>query len=542
MGPQTNELERLLRQATNALLAAPDMFAAAVSARLRGTTPFRVSLALGLSVLLATIFFGANDPATTVARRTSPIVPLTQAAFTTTFSTDRGLADPVTIAFSTPMDPASVQAAITVQPPIPIELAWDPTGRILTVKPKAHWSVATFNTVTVGADALTTSGRRLASPARAVFLTRAPATGVIVPTMPVGQEVSLATTFIVSFTRPVDLETIQTAIRLDPPTPGMVRWIARTEDTARFEFIPTTSLRSDVAYRVVVDGVRDTDGLVLDPLSMAVRTVNAPAVVRFRPQAGTTRVATDAALSVRFSQAMDERATARAFSVAAGGKAVSGTVRWAESGTVLVFTPKRALPYGAKISMVVGAAARNAAGIAIGTGSRAVFLTAKKGVTPTATPPLSSSTQTTSGGGTAVGGGSWGAVETYYLGLMNCTRTGGWVTSTGACSSPGGRDVAPLRLSTGISSKVSRPYARRLAIGGDCSHFIGGTPGDRLRRAGYTNYTWAENIGCRSSGSAKSSVLGTHLFYQSEKSYSGGHYVNLMNAKYSQVGIGVWVA
>ena len=144
-------------------------------------------------------------------------------------------------------------------------------------------------------------------------------------------------------------------------------------------------------------------------------------------------------------------------------------------------------------------------------------------------------------GGGAVGGGSWAAVETYYLGLMNCTRTGGWVTSSGNCSSPGGRNVAPLRLDPGISSKVSRPYAKRLAISGACSHFIGGNPGDRLRRAGFSSYRWAENIGCRSGG-ARAAVLGSHLFFQSEKSYNGGHYVNLMNPAYTRVGIGVWVS
>jgi hypothetical protein len=37
-------------------------------------------------------------------------------------------------------------------------------------------------------------------------------------------------------------------------------------------------------------------------------------------------------------------------------------------------------------------------------------------------------------------------------------------------------------------------------------------------------------------------VLGSHLFFQSERPYSGGHYVNLMNATYDRVGIGVWVA
>ncbi len=155
--------------------------------------------------------------------------------------------------------------------------------------------------------------------------------------------------------------------------------------------------------------------------------------------------------------------------------------------------------------------------------------------------PKPRSTGTTGSSGGAVGGGSWGTVETYYLRLMNCTRTGGWVTSTGACSSPGGRAVAALRLDAGISSRVSRPYAKLLATRNICNHFINGNPGNRLSRAGYTSYIWAENLGCRS-GNPKSAVLGSHLYFQSEKPYLGGHYVNLMNAKYDRVGIGVWVS
>jgi uncharacterized protein YkwD len=132
-------------------------------------------------------------------------------------------------------------------------------------------------------------------------------------------------------------------------------------------------------------------------------------------------------------------------------------------------------------------------------------------------------------------------VEEYYLALMNCTRTGGWVTSSGACSSPGGRDVAALRLNRAISSSVARPYARLLATRNLCSHFVGGSPGDRLRAAGFGGYNWAENIGCRG-GNAYGAVLGTHLFYQSERPYNGGHYRNLMNPSFRQVGIGVWVS
>ncbi len=124
---------------------------------------------------------------------------------------------------------------------------------------------------------------------------------------------------------------------------------------------------------------------------------------------------------------------------------------------------------------------------------------------------------------------------------MNCTRTGGWVTSKGSCSSPGGRDVAPLVLNSGISSKVSRPYAKLLATRGICNHFIGGNPGSRLRRAGYNSYRWGENLGCRS-GNPNSAVLGSHRYFQSERPYNGGHYRNLMDARFKQVGIGVWVS
>ena len=134
-------------------------------------------------------------------------------------------------------------------------------------------------------------------------------------------------------------------------------------------------------------------------------------------------------------------------------------------------------------------------------------------------------------------------MEAYYLKLMNCTRTGGLVTSSGACSSPGGRNVAPLKLDAGISATVARPYARLLATGNLCSHFVGGNPGDRLRRAGYAASAWAENLGCRS-GDPYGAVLASHLFFQSERSWSppGGHYTNLMSTKFDRVGIGVWVS
>jgi uncharacterized protein YkwD len=239
---------------------------------------------------------------------------------------------------------------------------------------------------------------------------------------------------------------------------------------------------------------------------------------------------------------MDRASTKKAFTVTADGKRVAGTITFAEGDTVLVFDPAATLPYDAKVVATVGATATSKDGVALGTATKGTFTTEPKPAPRTIRPASATSTPIArNSGGGSVGSGSWGAVERYYLRLMNCTRTGGLVTSGGDCSSPGGRNVAPLRLDAGISSRVARPYARKLAVNNMCTHFSGGNPGDRLRRAGYTSYRWAENLGCRS-GNPYSAVLGSHRYFQSERSYNGGHWVNMMNAAYDRVGIGVWVS
>jgi hypothetical protein len=142
--------------------------------------------------------------------------------------------------------------------------------------------------------------------------------------------------------------------------------------------------------------------------------------------------------------------------------------------------------------------------------------------------------------------GYWLPEEQYYFTLVNCTRTGGWVLSDGSCRGYGSgrysKYVAPYLLGPRLSRTVSRPYAKLLAEKNICTHFYGGTPLDRMRRAGYTSITnWGENIGCRSlSTTTKAAVLASHLFFQSEKSTNGGHWRNIKNPAFHGIGIGVW--
>ena len=143
------------------------------------------------------------------------------------------------------------------------------------------------------------------------------------------------------------------------------------------------------------------------------------------------------------------------------------------------------------------------------------------------------------GGATRVESAEW-----YALKLLNCTRTGGWVTSTGKClgkfSGTYSAKRKPLRMHKRLSNKVAYPWARTITIAGQCAHELAGEPGlvQRFRRKGFTAYPIGENIGC-GSGTAKAAVLHAHRMMQAEKRYDGGHWKNIKNRRFKSVGIGV---
>ncbi len=546
-----------MRKLAAAALAVPILLLVYATALLRRSVAARVGLALGGGALVGLGILAAisSAPAEVAARPETTPAPLPEAAFTTRVRLGMATDASLTIAFTRPMDPASVAAAIEVVPAARLSLSWNATFTELTVRPAAAWAPATYYTLTVEATARARDGRPLAEPVRQAFVVRPATVGRVVASGDLGERVRLDTEFAVVFDRPVDLGSLAATFRIEPAVDGSfilpdgttvaaseVAEAARGRVGERLVFRPSGDLAPDTTYRAgVVGTVRDAEGAPVGSVApLQVRTVAAPAVVRFRPRDGTTGVDRAADVSVRFTQAMDRRATSRAFTITVDGRRVDGTRRWAEGDTVLVVDLAADLPYGAKVVLAVDGSARSAAGAPLAAPKTATFT-----VEPKPAPARTATRSSGSGGSSSGSGGSgsatWYAVETYYLRLLNCTRTGGLVSSSGSCSGAGSGSLRPLLLDAGISSKVARPYAKLLATGGICSHFADGNPGDRLRRAGYPNYVWAENIGCRS-GDPYAAVLATHLFFQSERSYNGGHWVNMMNPAYDRVGIGVWVA
>lgn len=134
--------------------------------------------------------------------------------------------------------------------------------------------------------------------------------------------------------------------------------------------------------------------------------------------------------------------------------------------------------------------------------------------------------------------------EKYALKLLNCTRTGGWVRADGSCNGRfSGKYSAyrkPLRLHRKISDRTAWPWARTLALAKVCAHALPGEPDlvRRMRSSGFRYWQYGENIGC-GGGNPRQLVLATHRMMQAEKSYNGGHWVNIKNRGFRSVGIGV---
>jgi hypothetical protein len=465
---------------------------------------------------------------------------------------DSGLAldVPFQVQFTKPMNEASVEAALTISPTTEHKLLWDATSQVLSIAPSSHWVPYTNYTIDITSAATDQEGLSLATEIHTSFASGAPTAGTLSATLVVDDLVAPNTAFVLTFTRPVKLSTVITRLTISPAVDVTIVGDDPTDAASvTFTMTPKAPLASDQNYVVsFADGGTDSAGAALQPVApLALRTMKAPAVLSFRPQDGTVTLDTGQLVSVRFTAPMDTKATAAAFSVTVNGRAVAGNLYWSEGDTVLALAPRYSFAVGSKVVAKVSTAARATTGMHIEKAASATFTVSK--------PRVYVARAGGGGGGSSGGGGGTGAfgsvgaqrhdMEVYYLGLMNCTRTGGWVTSSGGCSSAGHHTMpaqGALSLDETISLKVARPYAKYLADRNILSHNAGGTTTvSRFRSAGYSGGSWGENIASPHRSDA-GGMIDSQIYFQSEAPYRGGHYYNIMDVYFHRVGIGVWIS
>ena len=541
---------------------------------------------MSVTLLVAALLLGL--PAKPVAGGAPPsFLPTVPEA-----STDRSQGDlPLDVAFnlqfSKPMNEASVESALTISPDAGLKFQWDATGENLALAPASHWDPFTQYVVVVGTTATDQQGLGLSSPLSASFKSGSLTSGQLIATEVVDSLVSPGTAFQITFTRPVKLLTVQEHLSVSlmatcpavngvsslplngvcPPVNGVSPQPTCPSDTGStvpplngvcpvqipldivgddptdaasqvFTATPTNQLEATSTFVVKFDvgtghsAATDAAGAALLPVApLQVTTMSAPEVLRFRPQDGSVTYDTNSPISVRFTTAMDTKSTAAAFTVTADGVPVSGGKYWSEGNTVLTLTPRTSFKIGATVVATVSSSARAVGGLHLGGTATATFRVAAR-------PPAKIGY-----GGSPTKSSPWYASEVYYMALMNCTRTGGWVTSGGTCSSVTHHTLPAqgrLGLSAGISNNVSRPYAKYMADNRLLSHYLRGTtPHTRLCRAGYCGASWGENIASPSSY-GRGGMISIEIFYQNEYWCRCEHYANIMNGHFSVAGVGVW--
>jgi hypothetical protein len=532
-----------LRKAIAAVLGLPVVGALYLGPDARRAAALRLVAVLAAGVLLTGVAAGGLTSSTT-AYKTTPVDPVAVARMTAQVQTGYGVHQAVTIDFSAPMDPASTVAAVHLEPAAPFELSWSRDVRTLTVSPRDAWQPETLYTVTVDGSAKDTAGSALKAPLAAVFVTRMRPTVELALAGPTGAVGSTFTQLDLSFSSPVERDSVAAALTVSPAVTGTLTSTHDELDAVsdRFRWVPDRPLSPGTAYAFrLAATVHDLDGVTLaTPAALDMRALGSPTVTRWKPAANATEVGWDQTISVRFSRAMDRASTQAAFAISGLDAAKAGRFSWAESDTVLLWQPRAVFHYGTTYTVTIAGTARAKDGLALGAsatdGALSIHFRTAGRPTPAAK-PRSQPVARPSGGGSS--SAPWHAVEVYFLNLINCTHTGGWVSSSGTCSGRGSNGLAPIRLSTGISNKVSRPWAKYLA---QTSQLYHGCPTCRFQSAGYTTNTWwGENLSWWS-GDGYQGAIQSIIFFQNEKSSNGGHYRNMMNSHDRVAGVGVWRA
>ena len=510
--------------------------------RHRGASLVKAALFIGpVAVLVAGLLLGL--PAKPASAQELPtFAPLAPQGVAHRGESTLPLDVPFTVQFTKPMNESTVAAAFSITPARNVRFEWDATGQVLSLAPDPYWQPHTDYTVDISGSATDQEGLGLTTPVHASFQSGEPTGGQISVTRMVGDRASPSTAIQITFTRPVKLATVMMRLGISPQTPATITGDDPTDLASQvFTMTPKAALLTNTTYQITFgDGATDSAGATLLPVApVTVTTLEAPAVVKITPQAGSVVHDTHQPISVQFSVPMDQKATAAALSVTVGGRAVAGSTHWTDDGLTLIFNSRYAFYLGSRVTVAVNKTARSTGGLTMPAAASAVFsviaASAARGGGGAKIPWL---------GGEASASRPYHASEVYYMSLMNCTRTGGWVTSGGNCSTVTQHTLpahSAMSFNDGIADGAARPYAKALADAGVLTHTYGGTTvHQRLAAVGYGGPSWGENIASPSNSGA-GGMVSVETYFQAESWCRCGHYANIMNSYFHEAGVGVWV-
>lgn len=248
----------------------------------------------------------------------------------------------LTIQFSAPMNPPSVERALRIEPATEVVYDWNADRTTLTITPTTALQTGTRYRITITEAALSRHFRPLTQPFTFTFETAPPAAVTALWPRDGSTAVPLDTPISVRFSRPIvspdALARVTTlpALRSDPPLSGNATWL----DPATLLFRPSEPLRPGVRYTFFLDpDLADQNGAPLGRTYSWSFTTLAPAVRDVSPPPNARQVGPYEPLRIAFSQPVDLQTLENALSIT---PPVSGALEAAllPDGTqVVTYTP-----------------------------------------------------------------------------------------------------------------------------------------------------------------------------------------------------------
>lgn len=454
--------------------------------------------------------------------------------------------DPVSVTFDEPMDPTSVEAALSVRPDAAIRTIWRADGRTMLIVPRGRWQTDARYVISVDAAALRADGAQLGTRRQVSFTTEtAPIVSdfelhyVDQPALPVMRAlsedgtaatsladqppppdtttmVSIGTSITIGFSSPMDRAEVERLLVVSPEIEGEIAWSGNS-----LIFTPVGRLEPNTRYALTVAGAHDQAGNRLGgDASFSFTTRAGAQVVKVSPLDGEKNL-TNVQVAIWFNEPVDTNATGAAFTFtdATTDEVIPGQVVWNEAGTQLRFGASHALAKGHSFQMSLTDGARDSDGNAI-SGSWSFQ-------TKAAPAPARSSSGSLRA---AAGPAAPADMVEYAVWQINQERAR--------------YGFAPLQLDGAISA-VASAHAWDMMTYGYFSHVgrDGSTISTRLARAGISFSSSGENI-CYLSGAGIQGTLNwCHATFMSEP-YPGyaNHIGNILGTRYSRIGVGIAVS
>jgi uncharacterized protein YkwD len=444
--------------------------------------------------------------------------------------------DSVSVSFAQPMDRASVEEALTVQPAANTVLLWAPDSRSLTLWPNPRWETDQRYLITVGASARTARGEPTGALQASSFTTEtAPvvtslhlqfptdlqierlrvAHGALQPKPPASglpaaagavTDVSTRTSITIGFSTLMDHADVTSHFVITPAVDGSLDW-----DGGLLVFTPDAPLPDDARYGITLAGAHDIDGNRLEgDVSFSFSTRPGSQVVKVTPKSGATGV-DGTPISVWFSGPMDVAATTHAVQLkdVTLNRVLDATVTFNDAGDQLTVTPAARLGKGHHFEVRITNQALDADQNPVSTVWGFTTKSPPRPTTPVSGPPPPAD------------------LAQYALWQINQARAA--------------HGFAPLRLDSAISL-VASGHALDMAKYGYFSHTgrDGSTVSVRLRRGGVSFGYSGENI-CYVNGSGSRQMIDwCHSVFMAEP-YPGvaNHIGNILGPDYTRVGFGI---